>query len=369
MKKITAIALLLVLTLTEIFAQEKINPFLEGKMCRTTPVKSQGNTGSCWSFSTTSFIESEMMRLGKDSVELSEMFVVRKTYLDKAINYVRYHGNASFSQGALAHDLMNVYKNDGMMPEEFYPGLKGTDKHDHTLLEKELKNYLDTIIARGKIQMGWKDTVEAILDKHLGALPEVFQTKDGIFSPKSYATRMGLNPDDYVELTSFYHHPFYQKFVLEIPDNFSGGSYYNITPDELMRTMTNALEKGYSVEWDGDVSEPGFMPDLGIAMLYDKKENVYDVYNMPQERMITISLRQMGFDTYETTDDHLMHIVGLAGTGQGNTMFKVKNSWGNKSGFDGYLYMSYNYMQIKTISIMVHKDAIPQDVRIKLKGL
>jgi bleomycin hydrolase len=354
-----AIALLLSLPF---LGQSQINtsPFIfkiETNL-QATDVKSQGNTGTCWSFSTSSFIESEILRKSGKKVDLSEMFVVRKIYMEKAILYLRYHGMANFSQGALAHDLFHVLKTYGMMPEEAYSGkLEATSGHNHVELEKVLKNYLDSILKITPLEPHWKDHFEALLDKYLGVCPALFTHKEKTYNPISFAASLEINPDDYIGFTSFNHHPFYKSFNLEIPDNFSRGNYMNVPMDQLIEIIYSSLMKGYTVEWDGDVSEPGFARKGGAAVLLNKGETIGD--SLPREYLPNQELRQATFDSHETTDDHLMQITGIATDQKGKRYYITKNSWGANAGINGYVYMSENYVKLKTVSIFVHKNTIP----------
>lgn len=348
-------------------AQNNEKPFYIQNAVKYTPVKNQGNTGTCWSFSAASFIESELLRMGKPATDLSEMYFVRKIYLEKGEKYLRHQGTCYFSQGSLAHDLLNVMKKYGAVPESVYSGKKSNDRYDHTALEKELKAFLDTLLASKNIEPHWKESYEAILDKHMGEVPSVFELTDGIYNSTTYAQKvLGINPDDYVSITSFEHHPFYEPFILEVPDNWSNGSFYNLPLPELMMVVNNALQNNYSIEWDGDVSEPGFRADLGVAMYLNKKEDLVSLKKLPSEKPVTVTARQAAFDNHETTDDHLMHITGIYTDADGDAFYEVKNSWGNKISFDGVLYMSDTYFQMKTVSIVVHKNAVPAALRQKL---
>lgn len=345
-------------------AQVSNNPFTKQNAVITTTVKDQGQTGTCWGFSTASFLESELIKSGKKDIDLSEMFIVRKVYLEKGIKYIRYHGKSNFSQGALAHDLIDAYAKYGAMPESVYSGRKDGEKHNHDALEKELKAYLDTTLAKKTIDPHWKDGFEAILDKHLGAVPASFSLPDGVYTAKTYAEQvLKLKANDYVSLTSFSHHPYNESFILEVPDNWSNGSFVNVSVSDMMDVVNYAIQNGYSIEWDGDVSEPGFRADLGIALFVNKREDLKDINKLPVERMITASTRQAEFDNHNTTDDHLMHITGIYVDAEGNAYYEVKNSWGDKHGFAGYLYMSDKYFQMKTVSIMVNKNAIPDKIK------
>ena len=331
--------------------------FTIAKNLEATDVKDQGSTGTCWSFSTSSFIESEILRKSGKKVDLSEIFVVRKIYLEKAILYLRYHGKANFSQGALAHDLFFVMKKYGMVPEEIYSGKNNEVSHNHTELEQTLKNYLDSVLSKTPIEPHWKERFEVILDKYLGVGPAVFNYKNVVFNPNTFAASLGINADDYLGFTSYTHHPFYKPFSLEIPDNFSRGEYMNVPMDQLIEIIHTSINRGYTVEWDGDVSEPGFGRKGGAAVLLKKGDIIED--SLPVEDVPTQELRQAMFDSHETTDDHLMHITGIATDQKGKRYYITKNSWGSKSGINGYVYMSENYLKLKTVTIYVHRDAIP----------
>ena len=325
---------------------------------QATDVKSQGNTGTCWSFSASSFIESEILRKSGLKVDLSEMYVVRKIYLEKAILYLRYHGMANFSQGALAHDLLYVMKTYGLMPEESYSGkINETTNHNHVELEKALKNYLDSIVKVTPIEPHWKEHFESLLDNYLGVVPAVFKYKEKDYNALTFAATLNINPDDYIGFTSFTHHPFYKYFCLEIPDNYSRGSYMNVPMDQLVEIIYTSLKEGYTIEWDGDVSEPGFARKGGAAILLANGEILGD--SLPIEYLPSQELRQITFDNHETTDDHLMHITGITTDQKGKRYYITKNSWGTNAGINGYVYMSENYIKLKTVTIFVNKKVIP----------
>lgn len=333
-----------------------------------TPVKSQDRTGTCWSFATASFLESELIRKGNDEVDLSEMYIVRKIYRDKAYNYVLRQGKANFSQGSLAHDLIRGYKMYGAVPESVYSGMEeGENKHDHSEMERALKGMLDGILKSGKLSDDWLEAVDGVLDAYLGEVPETFNYEGQIYTPETYGDQLDLDPDDYIHLTSFTHHPYYEDFILEIPDNYSNGSYYNVPLIELLHVIDNALAKGFSVAWDGDVSEDGFSGRKGIAVLPADKDAEKVFASPVKEVNVTQDIRQSGFESYATTDDHLMHFVGTAVDQNGTPYYIVKNSWGEINPFEGFIYMSRPYTAMKTIAITVHKDALPNDVMNKLK--
>ncbi|HCQ28993.1 MAG TPA: aminopeptidase [Flavobacteriales bacterium] len=354
----------------------------------TTEVQNQWRTGTCWSFSSLSFIESELIRTGKGKHNLSEMFIVHNAYIAKAERYVRMHGKMNFSQGGAFHDIPFVIKNFGIVPESVYLGLNyGEEHHNHSELEAVLKGMLDAVIKNKQrhLTTAWKPSVEKVLDTYLGEIPKEFEYEGKKYTPQSYAKHLGLNMDDYVEVTSFTHHPFYESFVLEVPDNWVFGSVYNVPLDELMEIMEYAIMNGYTVAWGADVSEKGFSFRDGLAIVpkdpstiktkgKDSKyynnagaEKQSDAFDAPVEELeITQEMRQKAFDNYETTDDHGMHIVGMVKDQNGTKYFVVKNSWGTKNDCDGYFYASEAYFKYKTIDIMLHKDAIPPHLRKKL---
>lgn len=333
-----------------------------------TSVKSQDQTGTCWSFSTSSFLESELMRMGKGEYDLSEMFIVRNIYMDKARNYLLRQGKANFSQGSLAHDVIRAFSMFGIVPESVFAGKAAEAKHDHGEMEAGLKGFLDGILTQKKIGSKWKPAVSAILDAYFGAVPENFQVGSKKFTAETFAESFQINPDDYVSITSFAHHPFYEKFILEIPDNYSNGSFYNVPLDELERIVDNALKKGYSISWDGDVSEKGFSAKNGVAIMPAAPERE-DLFQKPgKEINVTQENRQEAFESLLTTDDHLMHLLGTARDQAGNKYYLIKNSWGEVSEYKGFLYMSAAYFRMKTISVLVHKNAIPEDL-IKKMGV
>jgi len=356
-----------------------------------TSIKDQYRSGTCWSFSSMSFLESEMLRLGKDTADLSEMFAVRLCYSDKAIKYVRLHGFLNFGGGGAFHDVTYVLKKYGMVPEEAYKGLNyGEDNHVHGELDEVLKDYVDGVIKNKnkKISTAWHNGFDGILDAYLGKLPEEFEVNGKTYTPQSYAKEVvGLNPDDYVEITSFTHHPFYTKFAIEIPDNWLWDDVYNVPLEDLKEIFHYALEKGYTIAWGADVSEKGFSFRKGIAIVPD--ENVKDMaglerakwekmtksereqmlYNFDgpvKEKEITQEMRQKAFDNYKTTDDHGMHITGMVKDQTGKIFYKVKNSWNTNNKYNGYFYASEPFVLYKTMDIMIHKDALPKEIRKKL---
>ncbi|RIH65619.1 aminopeptidase [Mariniphaga sediminis] len=323
-----------------------------------TPVISQGSTGTCWSFSVASFLESEIIRKGYPETDLSEMFFVYHTYLNKAKRYLLYHGNINFGQGGQAHDVTDVLREYGMVPESIFPGKKVDGRFNHRELSREMQTKVG---ERNKNRKDFHaeriDDFHSLLEEHIGELPKQVKTGKGRLTPAEFRDKFGIDPDDFVELTSYTHHPFYQPFVLEIPDNWSHALYYNLPIDELVQVMVHALENGFTVCWDGDNSEKTFDHGNGVAFLPEKQQGKVDQ-----------ALRQETFYNRATTDDHLMHIVGLSKNEEGQTCFYTKNSWGADSNdFGGYLHLTEDYVRLKTIAIMVHKEAIPESIRQKMK--
>ena len=341
--------------------------FKNEKRIACTDVKSQDITGTCWSFSTTSFLESELIRKGKGEYDLSEMYTVRSIYSDKARNYMLRQGKAGFSQGALAHDLLRAFEQDGAVPEEVYSGLLDIDStHNHSEMEAGLKGYLDGVRAGKKISSRWPIAFESILDAYLGEAPSDFTYKGKKFTPKSFAESLEIKVDDYVSITSFTHHPYYESFILEIPDNYSNGSYFNVSLAEMVSIVDYAIANGYSIAWDGDVSEKTFQMRKGLAIL-PSDINRDSLLSIPGEEIeVNSENRQRNFESLQTTDDHLMHLIGTAVDERGTKYYIIKNSWGDKSHFEGYLYMSEAYLKMKTVSIMLHKDGLSKEIYKKL---
>ena len=338
-----------------------------------TPVISQGRTGTCWSFSASSFLESEIIRLTGKQIDISEMYNVRNTYPKKAWNYVMRQGKAQFSEGGLAHDVMNAVRSHGLVPNSAYTGLQQLQQnHNHAEMVSVLKAMLDVFVKNpaGELSTNWKPAIENVLDVYLGKRPESFTYEGKTYTPKSFLEMTKINPDDYVTLTSFTHQPYYKSFILNIPDNFSNGSFYNIPLDDLVAATKNALKNGFTVELDCDVSEPTFSAKYALATIPEAAIGRGDFSaEIRKEKEITASFRQQEFENFTTTDDHLMHITGLAKDQYGNEYFRVKNSWGSNTARvpnDGHVNMSEAFFKLKTISVMVHKDALPKSVREKL---
>lgn len=351
--------------------------FTPQKKLAVTPVENQNKSGTCWVYSTNSFLESELLRMGKPPVGLSEMYVVRAGYLERAENYVRRQGAAAFGQGAENHDVMNIVKKYGIVPQAMYSGMPlGQDKPVHGEMEAVLKAMLDAMIKMpdGKLSKQWMAAYKGALDGYMGTPSATFQWEGKSYTPQSYFQSLGINPDNYVALTSYTHHPFYKPFVLEVSDNWSNGEFYNVPIEELGQIAENAVQLGYSVLWASDVSEKTFSAKEGLALWPsgwdDMTQNAKDsIWKAPvKEKWLTQEERQQGFDELSTTDDHGMHITGLVKDQNGTKYYTVKNSWGTtvKKEMGGYLYVSQPYFQAKTMSIMVHKDAIPKAIRQKM---
>ena len=356
-----------------------------------SPVESQGRTGTCWSFSALSFLESEIMRINKTDkpILLSEMFIVRKAYEAKAQKYIRMDGNTNFGQGGAFHDIPYVIKNYGIVPQNVYTGLKKkSDTYNHAEMFKKLNEIVGKAKAEGKgIQKSWVDAYNAVLDEDLGELPETFKYKGEKYTPKTFYNSLGIDMNDYLSITSFTNHPIYSKCMLEIPDNWLWDESYNVSLDEMYETVLHALKSGYTVAWGADVSEKGFSFKNGLAIVPLKKEEIVvegednenfsdagadkksSYFTQPDSEVeVTQKMRQEGYDHKETTDDHGMHIVGLYKDKKGRNFFLVKNSWGTSNYPKGYLYVSESYFKLKTINIYLHKDAI-QDMLASKLGL
>lgn len=339
-----------------------------------TDVKSQGSSGTCWSYSTNSFLESEIMRMGKKPVDLAEIFTARNVYVEKAENYVRMHGAVSWGDGGACHDVINMYAKYGAMPQSAYTGLNyGTTKNQFAEMQEVLKGMLDAYVKNpnGRITPVWKKAFTSVLDSYLGKVPKTFTYKGKEYTPKSFADEVvGINPADYVELSSLNDKPYYEKTILMVPDNWSYDQVYNVHMDELIESIDNALSKGYTVAWATDVSEKYFSWKNGVAYVPEKnwedmsEEEQKDMFNgVKPERKITAKMRQKAFDNYETTDDHGMHIVGLAKDQTGREYYIVKNSWGEKNDYKGYIHVTKNYVRYKTTAILLHKKALTQELR------
>ena len=397
--KTISLSLAAALVALPIFAQEPAKAEYEFTTVKENPItsiKNQYRSGTCWCFSALSFVESEILRTKGYELDLSEMFVVGKSYRDRAVKYVRLDGHLNFAAGSSFGDVLHVINDYGIVPQEAMPGFNyGTELPEHNELDAVLKGYVDGVKGNPnkKLSTAWLRGFDGIVEAYFGEYPETF-TVDGVeYTPKSFSEHIGFNYDDYVNLTSFTHHPFYEPFILEVCDNWRWDSAYNLPIDELMEVMYNAIENGYTIAWGSDVSEKGFTRD-GLAVLLEEekakagsdqekwvgkeaekqaekataKKGKKEVIKpeLPKEMVATQEMRQDGYDRKTTTDDHGMHIYGLAQDQNGTKYFLVKNSWGVTGKYDGIWYASDSFVRGKTLNIVVHKDALPEAIKAKL---
>ncbi len=357
---------------------------------KVTPVKDQANTGTCWSFATTSFFESELIRMGKGEYDLSEMYIVRNNYADRLRDNFEQQGKGNLGQGSVGHDWIVEFTKNGIVPDEVYTGLNyGLPRHSHGELNTLINAIATVPVQRKKESDQYLTIIDAVLDTYLGKSPASFTYKGVGYTPKSFSSSLGIKVEDYVEITSFTLFPFYTQGMVNIPDNWRKMNYYNVPLEELIQIMDSSLSKGFTVAWDGDVSEKGFSHAKGVAIIPEientdlyspadktrlgkmtKEELSAEAYrfgNPFPEVKVTQEFRQEGFDAKKTTDDHLMHLTGIVKDQNGTKYYVTKNSWGTeRNPFGGYLNMSENYVRAKTIAIMVHKNAIPAGIRTKL---
>lgn len=347
--------------------------FLDTKKNASTRVKSQDRTGTCWSYSTTSLIESQTLKNKLGSFDISEMFTVRNIYVEKAKNYILRQGNAQFSEGGLGHDVIRSISTYGAVPQNIYSGLtNGTTIYDHQQLFKELKKYLDsTLKTKSQSLSGdWTIGYNKILDKHMGPLPVSFNINGKAYTPISFSKNiLKFNPDDYVNITSFTHHPFYQPFIVEVPDNFSNGAYYNLPINEMIELVKSSINSGYTIMWDTDVSNDGFDGKKGMALFVKDGFPSDAEYINPdtKEERWDETIRQKLFENLTTQDDHLMHITGIEKSKEGKTFFVVKNSWGEGGNYNGFVNVSESYFAVNTISLVIPKAALNPTLLEKLK--
>lgn len=402
MKKTAFLSVLMVMLVLQMNGQKKNeNPGFSSKApvgysfspvvnLNATSVKNQSSTGTCWCFATTSFIESELLRMGKGEYDLSEMWIVRNNYLDKLKDNFVQQGKGNLGEGSLAHDWMIEFRQNGIVPNEVYTGLNySMPNHNHGELNAFINAIASVPVSRRRESDQYYSIANAVLDTYLGKLPETFTYKGVGYTPKSFAKSLGINPDDYIEITSFTHFPFYTQGLVPVPDNWRKVNFYNVPLDELTEIMDYALENGYTVNWDGDVSEKGFSHSKGVAIIPEtestenytasdkskygkmsKEQRIEEAYKFDQpfpEMNITQEYRQKAYESKETTDDHLMHVTGIVKDQNGKKYYITKNSWGASSNANnGFLNMSENYVRAKTIFIMVHKNAIPAEIKTKL---
>lgn len=365
--------------------------FTDVKVVKSTSMKNQAKSGTCWCFSGNSFLEDEILRITGKEYDLSEMFIVRMCYLDKADKYIRTNGHVNYNQGGSLLDNPYVWSKYGMMPEEAYKGLNyGETNHNHYEMCEGIIGYLNAVNKKPgrKLTTAWLNGVAGILDAYFGQVPETFTYEGKTYSPKTFAQSLGLDMNNYIAFTSFSHHPFNKPFGLEVADNWLWGQYTNVTLEDFKAIVDYAVENGYPVGWAADVSEGGFKWNKGYAVIpeetkesdlegselarwvklsaKEKESKRFDIKGPVKEITVTQESRQKMFDSQETTDDHGMVIEGYAVDQNGKRYYKVKNSWDDKQIYKGYFYVSEAYFMAKTLSIMVHKDAVPKSVMKKL---
>lgn len=367
---------------TKVDASKKAYKFTEVINIDRTAVQDQGSSGTCWSYATGSFLESEMIKAGRQPVHLSKIFHARKQYEDKADMYVRMGGNIGWGDGGEAHDVINSFRKYGTVPMDTYSGLTaGATRNNFGEMQSILEGMLKGVVANknGSINPAWKDLVNATLDAYLGKVPETFTYNGKNYTPKTFAKEVvGLDPDDYIEFISQTNTPYWEKALMAVPDNWSAEWVHNIPMVEMTNIIDNALKNGYTVTWATDVSEPYFSWPNGVAYVPEnamqleprrmKKEDKDALFtSIKPELKVTPELRQLGIDAQTTTDDHGMHIVGLSKDQNGKEYYIVKNSWGDDNDHKGYLNVSKAFVQLKTTSILLNKKAVPSSIMKQLK--
>ncbi len=342
-----------------------------------TSIKNQGSSGTCWSYSGNSFIESEMIRMGKKPVELSQIYSARNAYVEKGRIYVRMHGAVTLGDGGAFHDVMNMFKKYGAVPQMVYTGLNyGTDKNKFAEMGAIMEGVLAATVKNpnGELTPNWEKAYTAVIDSYLGEVPKSFEYNGKKYTPETFAKEVvGINADDYIEISSLQEYPYYSKFTLLVPDNWAFNQVYNVKINELTEIIDNGLKKGYTVAWGGDVSEKSFSWKNGVAFVPEKNfetmtaEEKAALFNGPKNEMIvTEAMRQKAFDNYTTQDDHGMHIVGISKDQNGKEYYIVKNSWGDSNDYKGYLFMTKEFVKYKTTAIMIHKGAVSAPMMKKL---
>jgi len=359
-----------------LFSQTQTSPtisapqFLDVKTLKATPVKNQAMTGTCWCFATTSLVESEEIRKDKQEIDLSEMYTVRNMYIEKAKNYILRGGKAQFGEGGLGHDEIHAVAMYGAIPLSEYTGLiNGEKSYNHQKLFNQLHHYLDSVLRKQPISNDWLSGYMKILDDNLGAPPVEFAYDGKKYTPQTFAKEvLHFNANDYVSITSFTHQAYYQPFILQVPDNFANGSFYNVPLNEMIQLVRDAVNNGYTVGWDADVSNKGFNQSTGLALNLDNSASYAKDQVTPEtkEAPYDATIRQQLYENLTTQDDHLMHITGIEKSKDGKTFFVVKNSWGKVGPFEGYINVSEAYFAINTISLVVPKAAMSKEMLAKL---
>lgn len=378
------------LALSAAAQEEKGYKFTDNNEVKTVPITNQFRSGTCWCYSTLSFLEEEIMRAGGEQMTLSQMWVVRHAYFEKAIKYVRLHGHLNFAVGGAAHDVTEMIAKYGIVPREVYTGQNyGTELPEFGEIDAVLKGYMDAVLKNknGKLTTAWINGLNGILDAYFGVRPEKFEYNGKEYTPQTFAESLPVKMSDYIEISSYTHHPFYSTFVLEVPDNWMWGEMYNLPMEEMMQVLDAALAAGHPVAWGADVSEKGFRGNMGIGIIPEDTEKIMigsdaekwgklsdrekeaKIYSLEQpvaEKTITQEMRQEAYDNYQTTDDHGMVIVGTATDQAGNPFYKVQNSWGENGPYKGFYYFSRPFVEYKTMDIMVNKNLIPKDIKKKM---
>jgi len=341
------------------------------KTVPVTSIKNQEETGTCWSFGTTSLVESQCLKNNIGSLDISEMFTVWNIYIEKAKNYIHRQGHAQFGEGGLGHDLIRSIAMYGAVPTTIYSGLTNGEKtYDHSKLVAALQQYLDSLLKSRPIPNNWLEGYKKILDSTLGEPPIEFTYNNKKYTPISFAKEvLKFNAADYVDITSFTDHPYYEPFILQVPDNFSNGYYYNLPLNEMLRCTKDAVENGYSVMWDTDVSNNGFLQNKGLALLLSDStdaDNTSIDAETPEQNW-DATKREALYDNLTTEDDHLMHIFGIEKSKSGKRFFIVKNSWGDIGPYHGNINVSEAYFAINTISLVIPKAALSKELLAKLR--
>lgn len=344
-----------------------------------TPIENQGHSGTCWSYSTNSFLESEMAREGHQPVALSPIFTARNAYIEKGKQYVRMHGAITLGDGGECHDVINMYRKYGAMPLSVYTGLNyGTKVNDFSQMAALQESFLKTVIdlpSNKGIQPNWLKAYTGIIDSYLGVPPDTFTFNGKQYTAKTFAKEVvGVNPDDYIEISSFMDYPVYKQFVIPVPDNWAMGSVYNVKFKDITDIIDSALHKGFTVAWATDVSEKSFswkngvayVPEVAYADMTDTEKSTMFMGPKP-EKKVTAEMRQQAFDDYQTTDDHGMQIVGIAKDLNGKPYYIVKNSWGEKNDYKGYLYVTKDYVRYKTTAFLLNKNALTKEMKQNLR--
>ena len=390
MKKLFVLAAIVLGFAAAASAQEGFKFTDNNEVKKLVPITNQYRSGTCWCFSTLSYLEEEIMAVGGEQMTLSQMWVVRHAYFDKAVKYVRLHGNLNFAVGGAAHDVTEMIAKYGIVPREVYTGQNyGTELPEFNEIDDVLKAYVEAIIknGNGKLTPVWQDGLNAILDTYFGKRPETFTYKGKEYTPKSFAESLPIKMEDYIEFSSYTHHPFYSTFILEVPDNWLWHSMYNVPMGEMMQVLDAALEAGRPVAWGTDVSEKGFSRTKAIGVIPEEVEKnsigsdaerwgkltdaekqamINNLEGPMKEKTITQEMRQEAYDNYLTTDDHGMVIVGTATDQEGNPFYKVQNSWGESGPYKGFYYFSRPFVEYKTMDIMVNKNIVPKEILKKL---